>query len=91
MNANDHAADAGGGSAAEPDQRCSAKGCRAPAAWAVRWRNPKIHGPERRKIWLACDDHREYLSDFLARRGFPCDVVPLADLDRPGPTSTDLD
>lgn len=72
---------AGGGAAAEPDQRCSAKGCRAPAGWAVRWRNPKIHGPERQKIWLACDDHREYLSDFLGRRGFPRDVVPLADLD----------
>jgi hypothetical protein len=72
------------GEPAEEDEqaapRCSAKDCRAPAVWAVRWRNPKIHGPDRRKIWLACDDHLAYLSDFLGRRGFPRDVVPLSDL-----------
>ncbi|HZB32716.1 MAG TPA: hypothetical protein VE465_21340 [Streptosporangiaceae bacterium] len=77
----DAGGDAGGATPAEPERRCSAKGCGAAAAWAVRWRNPKIHGPERRKIWLACDDHRAYLSDFLGGRGFPYDVVPLADLD----------
>ena len=63
---------------AEP--QCSAKGCRAPAVWALRWNNPKIHDPERRKIWLACDEHRQYLADFLGRRDFLRDVVPLADL-----------
>ncbi|HEY7487452.1 MAG TPA: hypothetical protein VH912_23555 [Streptosporangiaceae bacterium] len=70
---------------AEPDEppQCSAKGCRATAVWALRWNNPKIHDPERRKIWVACDDHREYLSEFLDRRGFLRDVVALADLDRP--------
>ena len=52
------------------DLICSAKGCGQPAVWALRWNNPKIHPPERRKTWLACDDHKESLSDFLDRRGF---------------------
>ena len=49
---------------------CSAKGCQAPAQWALRWNNPKIHTPDRRKVWLACDEHRESLSAFLSARGF---------------------
>ena len=49
---------------------CSAKGCRTPAVWALRWNNPKLHDAERRKTWLACDAHREYLGDFLGARGF---------------------
>jgi hypothetical protein len=53
---------------------CSAKGCRQPAVWTLLWRNPKIHGPERTKQWLACDDHRASLSDFLTRRDFPLRV-----------------
>ena len=61
---------------------CSAKGCRADAVWALRWNNPKIHTPDRRKIWLACDAHREHLSSFLDLRGFLRDVVPVADRDR---------
>ncbi len=55
---------------------CSARGCRAEARWQVQWNNPRLHTPERRKIWLACDDHRGTLSDFLAARGFLRDVVP---------------
>lgn len=67
-----------------PDEKqCSAKGCRADAVWALRWNNPKIHTPERRKVWLACDEHRESLSAFLGRRDFLKDVVPVADLDAP--------
>ena len=34
----------------------------------LHWNNPKLHTPERRKIWLACDEHRESLSDFLGAR-----------------------
>ncbi|MDH2415757.1 acetone carboxylase [Nocardioides sp. CER19] len=49
---------------------CSAKGCQAPATWQLLWNNPKIHTPDRRKIWLACDEHRASLSDFLGARGF---------------------
>ena len=59
---------------------CSARGCTAPAAWAVLWNNPKLHTPERRKAWLACDEHRESLSDFLAARNFLRDVVPVEEL-----------
>ena len=55
----------------ETDQlTCSAKGCQADAVWALRWNNPKIHTPERRKVWLACQDHRASLADFLSARGF---------------------
>ncbi|MFD8871110.1 hypothetical protein ACFV1F_43405 [Streptomyces sp. NPDC059590] len=65
-------------SASEPDVViCSAKGCRAPAVWVLAWNNPKIHTPERRKTWLACEEHRGYLSDFLGVRGFLKDVVSL--------------
>jgi hypothetical protein len=49
---------------------CSAKGCRAAATWALEWNNPKLHEPNRRKTWLACDEHRESLSAFLDARGF---------------------
>ena len=58
----------------EPDT-CSGKGCRATATHALLWNNPKIHTPERRKVWLACDVHRESLGDFLRARGFLKDVV----------------
>jgi hypothetical protein len=53
----------------EPDT-CSAKGCRAEAVWQLQWNNPKLHTPDRRKIWLACADHRDSLEHFLGARGF---------------------
>ncbi|HVX52941.1 acetone carboxylase [Nocardioides sp.] len=55
---------------------CSAKGCQAAATWALSWNNPKIHTPDRRKIWLACDEHKSSLSDFLGSRGFLREVGP---------------
>ena len=55
--------------------QCSAKGCRAPAQWALHWNNPKLHEPAYRKTWLACDPHRETLGDFLGRRGFLREVT----------------
>ena len=58
---------------------CSAKGCAAPAVWALLWNNPKLHTPERRKTWLACDQHRTTLSEFLGARQFLRDVVPVAE------------
>ncbi|NLU67418.1 hypothetical protein HCC30_09085 [Streptomyces sp. HNM0574] len=58
---------------------CSAKGCRLPAVWVLAWNNPKLHTPDRRKTWLACDEHREHLSSFLDMRGFLKDVVRLED------------
>jgi len=56
---------------------CSARGCRATATWALRWNNPRLHTPERRKTWLACPDHREHLSEFLSVRGFLKEIEPL--------------
>lgn len=60
---------------------CSAKGCRADAAWGLRWNNPRLHTADRRKVWLACDEHREHLEQFLAARAFHRDTVPVAELD----------
>jgi len=67
----------------EIDRRfeCSRAGCRAEAEWAIRWRNPKIHAEERRKTWLACQEHLETLRGFLEARGFPLDVVTVGELD----------
>jgi hypothetical protein len=61
-----------------PEQICSARGCRAPAAWELRWNNPKLHTPDRRKSWLACDEHREHLRTFLDARGFLREVAALS-------------
>jgi hypothetical protein len=58
---------------------CSARGCTSPAAWALRWNNPKLHTPERRKVWLACEDHKASLSDFLGARNFLKEVVEHVD------------
>jgi hypothetical protein len=49
---------------------CSARGCRAPASYALLWNNPKVHAPEREKTWVACEEHRQSLADFLDLRGF---------------------
>ncbi|WP_347354361.1 hypothetical protein [Intrasporangium sp.] len=59
---------------------CSAKGCRAVARHAVVWNNPKLHKPDRRKVWLACELHRQSLADFVALRGFLIEVIPVEDL-----------
>ena len=67
----------GAPSADVPATDCSRAGCRAPALWRIEWRNPKIHSPDRRKVWVACDEHRDYLRDYLAARDFPVTLAPL--------------
>lgn len=57
--------------------RCSARGCKTDASWALLWNNPKLHTPERRKTWLACEDHKASLSDFLGARSFLREVEPV--------------
>jgi predicted Fe-S protein YdhL (DUF1289 family) len=57
---------------------CSAKGCSRSAAVALRWNNPKLHPPERRKTWLACDEHETSLSQFLDARGFLRETEPAS-------------
>ena len=65
--------------------RCSRAGCRNDATWNVNWRNPRIHPVDRVKVWLACDEHSDYLRDYLDTRGFPVRVTPLGvSVDRVG-------
>ncbi len=71
-------------------KRCSRAGCRAEATWAVHWRNPRIHGIDRVKTWLACEEHRDYLYDYVEARGFPVTITPAGVVDRvpdPDPVS----
>ena len=73
----------------EPDEVvCSAKGCRQPARHVLVWNNPKLHTPGREKTWVACDEHRGSLSEYLDVRGFLRRVDPLERERRPlGPMS----
>ncbi|AFR09860.1 hypothetical protein B005_4011 [Nocardiopsis alba ATCC BAA-2165] len=41
------------------------------------WNNPRLHTPDRRKVWVACDEHRAYLAGFLEMRGFLRETVPM--------------
>ena len=59
---------------------CSAKGCHSEAAYGLLWNNPKLHAPERRKAWMACEKHADPLSDFLSKRGFLKDAVLVAEM-----------
>ena len=62
----------------EPDDViCSAKGCRVAATYVLVWNNPKLHTADREKNWVACEEHRESLSQFLEVRGFLKRVDPL--------------
>ena len=56
---------------------CSAKACRASATWAVVWNNPRLHTPDREKVWVACEEHKQPLADYLAIRSFLKRVEPL--------------
>lgn len=61
--------------------RCSARGCTQEAVWAIKWRNPTLHGPDRTKVWLACGSHRGFLAEYLSLRDFPVEIVPVAEVD----------
>ena len=56
---------------------CSRAGCREQAGRRVEWRNPRIHDETRRKVWLACDAHVDFLRDYLSTRDFPVEVLPF--------------
>ncbi|MCW1250264.1 hypothetical protein ODZ83_08755 [Acaricomes phytoseiuli] len=64
--------------------RCSRKGCRHDGQWQILWNNPRLHTPERRKIWLACSEHRQWLEDYLGLRGFWRQTLPLDSVDSSG-------
>jgi hypothetical protein len=57
---------------------CSRKACGAEATWQLLWNNPRIHTPERRKVWLACDEHADWLHNYLSERGLFRESLPLA-------------
>jgi hypothetical protein len=63
----------------EPDGRliCSSRGCRATATWAIVWNNPRLHTPNREKVWTACQEHKDTLSEYLALRSFLIRAEPL--------------
>lgn len=61
----------------ETPVQCSSAGCRNDAMWRVNWRNPRIHTPDRVKVWLACQEHRDTLAGYLGTRGFPVVVTAL--------------
>jgi hypothetical protein len=69
-----------------PRLACSARGCHGAAVWALSWNNPRLHPPERRKTWLACEAHRGELETFLATRGLLREVSSIGDAaeDLPG-------
>jgi hypothetical protein len=56
---------------------CSRKGCRNPATAQLVWNNPKVHTPERRKIWLGCGEHTGWLEDYLRSRSLWRETLPL--------------
>lgn len=64
-----------GGDAGAPTT-CSRAECQREATWNVNWRNPRIHDISRVKVWRACDEHRDYLSQYLETRDFPVAVTP---------------
>ena len=69
---------------------CSAKGCRALARHAVVWNNPKLHTPDREKLWHACDEHVEHLTQFIQIRGFLIRVDSLPEAAQEAPEDPSL-
>ena len=72
-----------------PELTCSARGCRSGATWQLLWNNPKLHTPDRRKTWLACDEHVDYLRGFLEARSFPVRVAPFMAATTDAPTGAE--
>jgi hypothetical protein len=52
---------------------CSARECENSAVFIIEWSNPKIH-TGRTKKWLSCEEHRQFLIDYLRYRNFPYEV-----------------
>ncbi len=61
----------------DEDAVCSARDCTGRALYDLRWNNPKLHTPDRRKSWLACEEHRSTLGEFLQVRGFLREIETL--------------
>jgi hypothetical protein len=59
--------------------KCSRAGCQNLANTLLYWRNPKIHDESRTKVWACCEDHYEFLVDYLDSRGFLIEALPIED------------
>lgn len=69
--------------------RCSRAGCDSVATFSVNWRNPKIHAADRVKVWLACDEHADYLREYLEARDFPVAVTAFGEFPSGAPLSSE--
>ncbi|WP_315309557.1 acetone carboxylase [Rothia dentocariosa] len=56
---------------------CSRKGCHNEATYQILWNNPKVHTPERRKVWLACHEHVQWLENYLRERELWKQTLPF--------------
>ncbi len=61
------------------DKICSARGCNGKGLYAIVWSNPKIH-TDRTKTWLACEEHKDFLTEYIALRSFPYEVKTIDEL-----------
>jgi hypothetical protein len=59
------------------DQKCSRAGCHSVSNSLIIWRNPKIHTDGRTKVWGSCEDHLNFLVDYLSVREFFLEVKPI--------------
>ena len=57
--------------------KCSRAECQAEAIYLIDWANPMIHCGERKKTWAACEEHRDYLVDFVKARNFFIELRPV--------------
>ncbi|MSY90369.1 MAG: hypothetical protein F2648_03205 [Actinobacteria bacterium] len=58
----------------ELEAKCSRAGCGTSATQLLIWANPRIHVNGRTKTWLACDEHLEFLRNYLQDRSFLLEV-----------------
>lgn len=65
------------GAVGPENPRCSRSGCRNEPDYNVNWRNPKLHSPDRVKVWLTCSEHRQFFLDYFENRGFPVSTSPF--------------
>ncbi|WP_431712056.1 acetone carboxylase [Glutamicibacter uratoxydans] len=75
------------GTDSAPELICSRKGCKQPASDKILWNNPKIHTPERRKVWLACPEHRGWLENYLRERLLYKETEPITEAAQASSTS----
>jgi hypothetical protein len=62
------------------ESKCSRANCTLPAKYLIDWANPMIHCGDRKKTWAACDEHRDYLVDFVKARNFFIEIREVVEL-----------